>query len=124
MSKILILTSLLRINSGSLSPEGGVIKMSEVKNSYEFVLVLSMKLGEEGIEEVTKKFQDLIESNATLGEVDKWGKRRLAYLINKESEGYYILFNFESTAVFPAELDRICKITDGVLRSLIVKKEV
>ncbi len=54
---------------------------------------------------------------------DEWGKRKLAYLINKESEGYYVLFDFESTAEFPAELDRIFKITEGVMRSLIIKKE-
>ena len=58
-----------------------------------------------------------------LGSVDEWGKRKLAYLINKESEGYYVLFNFISESEFPAELDRIYKITDGILRSLIVRKE-
>lgn len=56
--------------------------------------------------------------------VDEWGKRKLAYLINKESEGYYVLFDFESEAEFPAELDRIYKITEGVMRSMIIKKEV
>ena len=56
-------------------------------------------------------------------DVDEWGKRKLAYLINKESEGYYVLFDFESTAEFPAELDRIYKITEGVMRSIIIKKE-
>lgn len=97
--------------------------MNKVKNSYETVLVLSMKLGEEGIENMIKKFQDLIEANATLDNVDRWGKRKLAYMINKETEAYYVLFNFTSGADFPAELDRIYKITDGVLRSLIIKKE-
>ena len=64
-----------------------------------------------------------IEKHATLKNVDEWGKRKLAYLINKESEGYYVLFDFESTAEFPAELDRIYKITEGVMRSIIIKKE-
>ena len=64
-----------------------------------------------------------IKKHATLKNVDEWGKRKLAYLINKESEGYYVLFDFESTAEFPAELDRIFKITEGVMRSLIIKKE-
>ena len=97
--------------------------MTEIKNSYEFFLVLSAKLGEEETEGMIKKFQDLIEANAVLDSVDKWGKRKLAYLINKESEGLYVLFKFTSVASFPAELDRICKITDNVLRSMIVKKE-
>lgn len=97
--------------------------MSKIQNSYETVMVLSMKLGEEGIESMINKFQELIEKNGTLESVDKWGKRKLAYLINKESEAYYVLFNFKSDAEFPAELDRIYKITDGILRSLIVKKD-
>lgn len=106
-----------------LSPEGGAKDMSNIKNSYETVVVFSTKIGEEAIAAMVQKFKELIESNATLKSVDEWGKRKLAYLINKESEGYYVLYNFESTADFPAELDRIYNITDGVLRSLIVKKE-
>lgn len=97
--------------------------MANVKSSYETVVVISMKLGDEGVAAMVQKFKDLITNNATLDSVDEWGKRRLAYLINKEAEGYYVLFNFTSDADFPAELDRIYKITDGILRSLIIKKE-
>lgn len=93
-----------------------------VKANYETVMVISMKHGEEGIQAIVEKFKALIEKHATLLNVDEWGKRRLAYLINKESEGYYVLMNFESEAEFPSELDRVYKITDGVLRSLIIKK--
>lgn len=93
-----------------------------VKANYETVMIFSLKQGEEGIQALIEKFKALIEKNATLQSVDEWGKRRLAYLINKESEGYYVLMNFESTAEFPAELDRIFKITDGVIRSMIIKK--
>lgn len=97
--------------------------MSEIMGKYESVLVISMKLGEEGIQNLIEKFKTLISENATLDTVDEWGKRRLAYMINKESEGYYVLFNFTSNADFPAELDRRYKITDGVLRTLIIKKD-
>ncbi len=97
--------------------------MAAITAKYETVMVLSMKLGDEGIQNTIEKFKALIEKHATLQEVDEWGKRKLAYLINKEAEGYYVLINFESEADFPAELDRIYKITDGVLRSLIIKKE-
>jgi len=97
--------------------------MSETMSTYESVLVISMKLGDEGIQSLIEKFKNLISENATLDSVDEWGKRRLAYMINKEAEAYYVLFNFTSEADFPAELDRRYKITDGVLRSLIVKKE-
>ena len=97
--------------------------MEKIQNSYETVLVISLKLGDEGVAAMVQKFKDLIEANATLESVVKWGKRRLAYLINKEAEAYYVLYNFKSDAEFPAELDRIYKITDGILRSLIIKKE-
>ena len=97
--------------------------MEKIQNSYETVVVISMKLGDEGVTAMVQKFKDLIEANATLEGVDEWGKRRLAYMINKETEAYYVLYNFKSHAAFPAELDRIYKIPDGILRSLIVKKE-
>ncbi len=90
-------------------------------NKYEAVLVLSMKLGEEGIPAMIQRFKDLIEANGTLEQVEEWGKRKLAYIIDHEQEGYYVLFTFESNGDFPAEFDRVSKITDGVLRSLIVK---
>ena len=93
-----------------------------LKANYETVMVFSMKQGEDGIQALIEKFKALIEKHATLQSVDEWGKRKLAYLINKESEGYYVLMNFESEAEFPAELDRIYKITDGIIRSLIIRK--
>ena len=71
-----------------------------------------------------KKFTDLVAANGTVDSVDEWGKRKLAYEINKESEGYYTLINFTSVPSFTAELDRVYKITDGVLRSLIIRKDV
>lgn len=93
-----------------------------LKANYETVMVISMKQGEDGIQALIEKFKALIEKHATLQSVDEWGKRKLAYLINKESEGYYVLMNFEAEAEFPAELDRIYKITDGIMRSLIIRK--
>ena len=94
-----------------------------VINSYEAVIVVSLKLGEEAVAETVKKFKGLIEKHGTVESVDEWGKRRLAYPINKETDAYYVLFNFKSEPEFPAELDRITKITDGVIRSMIIKKE-
>ena len=97
--------------------------MTSVKNSYETVAVFSLKNGEEAAKSMIEKFKEIIEKNAELESIDEWGKRKLAYMINKASEGYYVLFNFKSGSEFPAELDRIYKITDGVLRTIIVKKE-
>ena len=97
--------------------------MSTVKGSYEAVVIFSMTLGEEGISAIKEKFKALIEQNAENAEIDEWGKRRLAYLINDESEGFYVLYKFASNPDFPAELDRVCKITEGVLRSLIIRND-
>ncbi|MBO5797117.1 MAG: 30S ribosomal protein S6 [Clostridia bacterium] len=97
--------------------------MPTVKAAYEAVFVYSMTLGEDGIAAIKEKFQTLIAQNAELGEVDEWGKRRLAYLINDEEEGFYVLYNFVSGPEFPAELERVSKITDGVLRSMTIRKE-
>ena len=68
------------------------------------------------------KFKALAESKGTVTEVDEWGKRRLAYPINDLMEGYYVLMTFNAAAAIPAELDRVFRITEGVMRSMIVAK--
>ena len=94
--------------------------MAKITEKYEAIIVFSLKKDEEQIKALTEKFADLIKENGTLGEIDEWGKRKLAYEINYESEGYYVLYNFESKPDFPAELERVINITDGVLRSIVV----
>lgn len=89
---------------------------------YETMLITSC-VDEEVMNKVNAKFKALIEANGTIDSVDEWGKKRLAYPINDEVEGFYTVINFTSAPEFPAELDRVYKITDGVLRSLIVAKE-
>lgn len=98
--------------------------MPNLTNSYETVLILSTTLGEEGTAAMINKFKELIAANGTVEGVDEWGKRKLAYPIQKQPEGYYVLIDFKSSPEFTAELDRIYKITDGVLRSLIIKKDL
>ncbi|NLA76852.1 MAG: 30S ribosomal protein S6 [Clostridiales bacterium] len=93
-----------------------------MSNKYEAMLVFSVANGDEAVAELTAKFKAMAETNGTLDSVDEWGKRKLAYPINDETDGYYVLFNFESEPEFPAELDRVLKITDGVLRSIIIRK--
>ncbi len=97
--------------------------MARESAKYESVIVLSTTLGEDGIKAMVEKVSNLISQNGTLDSVDEWGKRRLAYPINDETEGYYVLFDFTSAPAFPAELDRVYKITEGILRTLIVAKE-
>ena len=91
-------------------------------NKYELAMIFSVANGEEATTALVEKFKALIEANGTIENVDDWGKRRLAYLIDDEAEGHYVITTFESNADFPAELDRIAKITDGVLRTMVIKK--
>ena len=86
-------------------------------------MILNTKKGEDGINALVEKFKNLISENGTIDNVDDWGKRRLAYEIEDEQEGYYVMITFTSKPDFPAELDRIYNITDGVLRSLTVAVE-
>ncbi len=98
--------------------------MAKLDAKYEAMVVLSVKTNdEEQIKALISKFSDLIKNNGTLEGVDEWGKRKLAYEINYENEGYYVLYNFESKPDFPAELERVISITDGVLRSMVVLRK-
>ena len=93
--------------------------MAKLTEKYEALIVFSTKVGEDGIKALVEKINALISANATLDSVDEWGKRRLAYPINYETEGYYVLFNFTSAPSFPAELERVLNTTDGVMRSVV-----
>ncbi len=92
-------------------------------NSYETVMIFSTKNGEEATTALIEKFTKLIADNGTVESADDWGKRKLAYEINKETEGHYMLVNFTALPDFCAELDRVFKITEGVLRTLIIAKD-
>ncbi|MFG6372823.1 MAG: 30S ribosomal protein S6 [Oscillospiraceae bacterium] len=94
--------------------------MAKLSGNYEVVFILNPNLNEEATAKLVEKFKTLIESKGTLGEVNEWGKRHLAYPINDLNEGYYVLMTFTSTPDLPAELDRVLRITDGVVRSIIV----
>lgn len=96
--------------------------MENVKNKYETIFVVDASLSEDQINATVEKFKALIEANASVESVDVWGKRRLAYPIDYKTEGYYVLVNFESQAEFIAELERVYNITDGILRTIVVRK--
>ena len=97
--------------------------MAKLGEKYEAVVVLSLKNGEEAVQELVAKFSALIKENAENVEVDEWGKRKLAYDINYESEGYYVVYKFDSKPDFPAEFERVINITDAVLRSLVTVRQ-
>ncbi len=92
-------------------------------NKYESIFIIDSDIDEENTQAIVEKFKSLIESSAQLESIDEWGKRKLAYLINDKSEGYYVLVNFSAESEFPRELERIYKITDGVIKYMIIKKE-
>ena len=93
--------------------------MAKTSEKYELMYIINPNLSEEETAAIVEKFKTLVEQNGTLDEMEEMGKRKLAYEINYISEGYYVLVKFTSAPEFPAELDRILGITDGVIRSLI-----
>ena len=93
--------------------------MAKTTEKYEVLYVLNPNLSEEETQGVVEKFKTLIEQNGTIDEMDEWGKRKLAYEINYLTEGYYVLVKFTSAPDFPAELERILRNTETVMRSLV-----
>ncbi len=91
-------------------------------NKYEACMIFSVAGGEEAVNGLKEKFATLIAENAAVENVDEWGKRKLAYLINDEAEGFYVFTTFNAAPEFPAELERVAGITEGVLRIMITKK--
>ncbi len=95
-------------------------------NNYETMFVFSVAKGEEGVSALTEKFKALIEENGTLTSAEPFGSnggvRTLAYEIEDETQGAYILMNYEGAASLPAEIERIAGITEGVLRVLTIRK--
>lgn len=97
--------------------------MEKVLNKYETIFVLDAELSDEQREALVEKFKALIAEGGELGEVEVWGKRRLAYEIDYKTEGYYFLANFSADSEFPKELKRIYGITEGVIRTIIIRKD-
>ena len=93
-----------------------------ISRKYETVVIFKANLSEEDTAAQVEKFKSLISSNGTLDAIDEWGKRRLAYPIKDENEGYYVQYNYTAPIDFPAEFDRQLKISDNVLRSLIIEQ--
>ncbi len=85
-------------------------------------MIFSVAGGEEAVNGLKEKFATLIAENGAVENVDEWGKRKLAYLIDDEAEGFYVFTTFTAAPEFPAELERVAGITEGVLRIMITKK--
>lgn len=92
-------------------------------NKYE-VMYIVKPAEEEAVEAVAAKFESLITNNGgTIDKVDRWGKRRLAYELKDFNEGIYFVVYFTAPAGAVAELERVMKITDEILRHMVVKQE-
>ena len=91
---------------------------------YETIFILDPSFDEEAVKASIEKFKGVIENGGgTVENVDVWGKIKLAYEIAKVNEGFYTLINFEANTELPKELDRVFRITDGVIRHIVVKQE-
>ncbi len=91
---------------------------------YETIFILQSQLEEEKTEELIEKFKSVIErEGGQISNLDKWGKRKLAYEVKKQKEGFYVLMNYTAPAHITDQLERSFKITDGVLRYLIVRED-
>lgn len=88
---------------------------------YEAVIIFAPNMEEETRNGVIERFKGIIEANGTVDNIDEWGVKKLAYEINDFTEGYYILAHFEANTEAVNEIDRIAKITDGVIRHLILR---
>lgn len=98
--------------------------MEQLTSKYENVFIVSPELTEEAAKALCEKFTGLITSNGGIVDsVNEWGKKKLAYPINDLTEGYYTLINFTSAPEFPAELERVYGITDGILRNIVIRSE-
>ena len=95
--------------------------MEKVINSYESLFIVDVTKGETETDATVNKFMSVIEANAEVVDVAKWGKRRLAYPINDMPEGYYVVVTFKSAPEFPSEMDRLFNIDESIMRSMIVK---
>ena len=91
-------------------------------NKYESVIIVNPNLDEAGVKALEDKFTGLINENGKVESIDKMGKRKLAYEVKKNKEGYYVVFDFEANPSLIAELERNYRITDEVIKFIVIKK--
>ncbi|ACX53215.1 ribosomal protein S6 [Ammonifex degensii KC4] len=92
--------------------------------AYETMYIVRPQVEGEALEAVVEKFKKIVEDGGgTVVSIDRWGKRRLAYPIEKEREGQYIVMRFQAEPPVVQELDRVFKITGDVLRHIIVRED-
>ncbi len=90
---------------------------------YEGVFIFKSNMEDENRNQLFDRLKGIIEGNGTITNIDEWGTRKLAYEINDLTEGYYIILNFETTPETVQELDRICKISDSIMRHMVIRED-
>ncbi|MCR1899268.1 30S ribosomal protein S6 [Irregularibacter muris] len=92
-------------------------------NKYETIFIIRPEAEEELVQSLIEKTTGIIETNGSVESIDQWGKRKLAYEVKGFKEGYYVLMNYTADPAIPAELDRVFKITEDIIRHIIIKEE-
>lgn len=92
-------------------------------NKYESVIIINSSLEESKIKAVIERFSNLVNEHGKVENVEEMGNKKLAYPIQKQTEGYYVVLNFEAEPAFIAELERVYRITDEIIKFIVVRKE-
>jgi small subunit ribosomal protein S6 len=95
----------------------------EIMNKYESIIIIGQNVEEEGRKALITKFTDLINTEGTVSNVNEIGLKKLAYEIGKNSEGFYVIFEFEAKPELIVELERNYRITDEIIKFIVVRKE-
>ena len=91
-------------------------------NKYESVVIINPNVEENALKELTDRFTTLINSDGKVEQVNDLGKKKLAYEVKKNKEGYYVVFDFEANPSLISELERNYRITDEVIKFIVIKK--
>ena len=91
-------------------------------NKYESVIIINPNVEENSLKELIERFKTLINTDGKVEQVNELGKKKLAYEINKNKEGYYVVYDFEANPKLIAELERNYRITDEIIKFIVVKK--
>ncbi len=92
-------------------------------NKYESIIIINQNVEEQGVKDLTQRFTDLINKNGKVESAEDMGKRKLAYEVKGNTEGTYVLFNFEANPDLIAELERNYRITDEIIKFITVKAD-
>lgn len=91
--------------------------------NYEVMFIIDPVLEDDKKEATVETVQQIINADGEVSKVDVWGMRKLAYPIQKKNDGYYVVVEFKASEELPKELDRRLKISDNVMRHMIINKD-